>query len=63
MTALRALNWLLPVGIFAGFGSETQKLLAIAVIGGLITVTISTLLVFPLVFIRDYEKKHSKLDE
>jgi cobalt-zinc-cadmium resistance protein CzcA len=63
MTALMALNWLLPVGIFAGFGSEIQKLLAIAVIGELIKVTISTLLVFPLVFIRAYEKKHSKLDE
>jgi heavy metal efflux system protein len=50
MTALMAAIGLLPAAISTGIGSETQKPLAIVVIGGLISATVLTLLVFPLVF-------------
>jgi cobalt-zinc-cadmium resistance protein CzcA len=50
MTALMAAIGLLPAAVSTGIGSETQKPLAIVVIGGLISATILILLVFPLVF-------------
>ncbi len=50
MTALMASIGLLPAAISTGIGSESQKPLAIVIIGGLITATILTLLVFPIVF-------------
>jgi cobalt-zinc-cadmium resistance protein CzcA len=50
MTALMAAIGLLPAALSTGIGSETQKPLAIVVIGGLITATVLTLLVFPLIF-------------
>jgi cobalt-zinc-cadmium resistance protein CzcA len=59
MTALMAAIGLLPAAVSTGIGSETQKPLAIVVIGGLITATILTLLIFPLVFEWGYRKKLS----
>ncbi|MBC7569343.1 MAG: efflux RND transporter permease subunit [Spirosoma sp.] len=50
MTALMAAIGLLPAAISTGIGSETQKPLAIVVIGGLITATILTLLIFPIIY-------------
>ncbi|XWW47476.1 efflux RND transporter permease subunit [Fibrella sp. USSR17] len=50
MTALMAAIGLLPAAISTGIGSETQKPLAIVVIGGLVTATVLTLLVFPIIF-------------
>jgi cobalt-zinc-cadmium resistance protein CzcA len=49
MTALMAAIGLFPAAISTGIGSETQKPLAIVVIGGLITATILTLFVFPII--------------
>lgn len=49
MTAMMAAIGLLPAAISHGIGSETQRPLAIVVIGGLITATILTLLIFPLI--------------
>lgn len=60
MTALMAAIGLLPAALSTGIGSETQKPLAIVVIGGLISATILTLLVFPLIFEWVYRKKHSQ---
>jgi len=40
---------LLPAAMSHGIGSETQRPLAIVVIGGLISATILTLLIFPLI--------------
>ncbi len=57
MTALMAAIGLIPAAISTGIGSETQKPLAIVVIGGLVTATILTLLVFPLIFEMAYTKK------
>ncbi|MES2382572.1 MAG: CusA/CzcA family heavy metal efflux RND transporter [Bacteroidota bacterium] len=50
MTALMASIGLLPAAISTGIGSESQKPLAVVIIGGLITATILTLLVFPIIF-------------
>ncbi|QKZ14383.1 efflux RND transporter permease subunit [Spirosoma sp. KUDC1026] len=58
MTALMAAIGLFPAAISTGIGSETQKPLAIVVIGGLITATILTLLVFPIIY-RMFNKKQS----
>jgi cobalt-zinc-cadmium resistance protein CzcA len=41
---------LLPAALSEGIGSETQKPLAIVVIGGILSSTVLTLLVFPLIF-------------
>ena len=56
MTALMAAIGLLPAALSHGIGSETSKPLAIVVIGGLITATLLTLLVFPLFFYAGYRK-------
>ena len=56
MTALMAAIGLVPAAVSTGIGSETQKPLAIVVIGGLISATILTLLIFPLVFEWGYKK-------
>ena len=50
MTALMATIGLLPAAISTGIGSESQKPLAIVIIGGLISATVLTLLVFPIIF-------------
>lgn len=59
MTAMMAALGLLPAALSTGIGSETQKPLAIVVIGGLISATVLTLLIFPLivniVYRRDYK--------
>ncbi len=61
MTALMAAIGLLPAAISTGIGSETGKPLAIVVIGGLITATFLTLLVFPMIFETFYKFKHSEI--
>ncbi len=50
MTAMMAAIGLLPAAVSSGIGSETQKPLAIVVIGGLITATVLTLLIFPIIY-------------
>lgn len=50
MTALMAAIGLLPAAISTGIGSESQKPLAVVIIGGLITATIFILLVFPIIY-------------
>jgi len=57
MTALMATIGLLPAAISTGIGSETQKPLAVVIIGGLITATVLILLVFP-VIVRWAYRKH-----
>jgi cobalt-zinc-cadmium resistance protein CzcA len=60
MTALMAAIGLLPAAISTGIGSETQKPLAIVVIGGLITSTILTLLILPVLYARAYNLIHKR---
>lgn len=50
MTALMASIGLMPAALSTGIGSESQKPLAIVIIGGLITATVLTLLIFPIIF-------------
>jgi len=50
MTALMAAIGLMPAALSTGIGSETQKPLAIVVIGGLMTSTVLTLLILPIIF-------------
>jgi cobalt-zinc-cadmium resistance protein CzcA len=60
MTALMAAIGLLPAAISTGIGSETQKPLAIVVIGGLISSTILTLLIFPIIVEIFYRRSHKR---
>jgi cobalt-zinc-cadmium resistance protein CzcA len=50
MTAMMAAIGLLPAAVSTGIGSESQKPLAIVIIGGLVTATLFILLVFPLIY-------------
>jgi cobalt-zinc-cadmium resistance protein CzcA len=59
MTALMATIGLMPAAMSTGIGSETSKPLAIVVIGGLITGTILTLFIFPLIFEKAYRAEHT----
>jgi cobalt-zinc-cadmium resistance protein CzcA len=63
MTALMAAIGLMPAAMSTGIGSESQKPLAIVVIGGLITATILTLFIFPIIFKGVYVYKVKKLAE
>lgn len=60
MTALMAAIGLLPAAISSGIGSESQKPLAIVIIGGLVTATIFTLLVFPILYHRALHIREQK---
>jgi cobalt-zinc-cadmium resistance protein CzcA len=60
MTALMASLGLLPAAISHGIGSETQKPLAIVVIGGLITATILSLLILPTVYEWVYSSRQER---
>jgi heavy metal efflux system protein len=51
MTALLAMLGLLPMALSHGIGSETQKPLAIVIIGGLVSATFLTLLVLPTLYL------------
>ena len=56
MTATMAAIGLMPAALSHGIGSESQRPLAIVIIGGLITATIFTLFVFPLIVESLYRK-------
>ena len=58
MTALMAAIGLMPAALSTGIGSESQKPLAVVIIGGLVTATIFTLLIFPIFYYRAQRKKH-----
>ena len=60
MTALMAAIGLMPAAISTGIGSETQKPLAVVVIGGLITSTILTLLILPVIYALVYRLIHRR---
>ena len=60
MTALMGAIGLLPAALSTGIGSETQKPLAIVVIGGLVTSTILTLLILPIIYSQVYHIIHKR---
>jgi cobalt-zinc-cadmium resistance protein CzcA len=51
MTAMLAMLGLLPMALSHGIGSETQRPLAIVIIGGLVTATVLTLIVLPTLYL------------
>jgi heavy metal efflux system protein len=51
MTGLLAMLGLLPMAVSTGIGSETQKPLAVVVIGGLVSATLLTLIVLPVLYL------------
>lgn len=62
MTGLLAMFGLLPMALSHDIGSETQKPLAVVVIGGLISATVLTLIVLPtlyVIFERRYHRGHN----
>lgn len=61
MTALMAMLGLFPAALSSGIGSESQKPLAVVIIGGLVTATILTLLIFPLIYWFFNRKQHASL--
>lgn len=63
MTALMAAIGLMPAALSTGIGSEASKPLAIVVIGGLITNTLFSLFVYPIVFYWSYQKKAKHLTD
>ena len=63
MTATIAAIGLLPAATSTGIGSETSRPLAIVVIGGLITSTVLTLFIFPIILKGAYRFRLKKLYE
>jgi cobalt-zinc-cadmium resistance protein CzcA len=57
MTALMAIFGLLPAAISTGIGSETQKPLAIVIVGGLLSATLLTLIIFPVIVRGVYKRR------
>jgi cobalt-zinc-cadmium resistance protein CzcA len=51
MTSLLAMLGLLPMALSHGIGSETQRPLAVVIIGGLVTATLLTLIVLPALYV------------
>jgi cobalt-zinc-cadmium resistance protein CzcA len=58
MTALMAGLGLLPAALSHGIGSETQRPFAVVIVGGIVSATVFTLLLLPVLvglFVREYE--------
>ena len=51
MTTLLAMLGLLPMALSHGIGSETQRPLAVVIIGGLISATLLTLFLLPTLYL------------
>jgi len=60
MTALMAMLGLLPMALSNGVGAETARPFAVVIIGGLITGTVLTLFILPLLY-RPFESKEDRL--
>jgi cobalt-zinc-cadmium resistance protein CzcA len=56
MTALLAMLGLLPMALSTAIGAETQKPLAVVVIGGLVSATLLTLFVLPTLYVWAMER-------
>ncbi len=63
MTAMLAALGLLPMAMSHDIGSETQRPLAIVVIGGLITATLLTLVVLPVLYVVWFSKEKQPLEQ
>ena len=63
MTAMLAALGLLPMALSRDIGSETQRPLAIVIIGGLITATMLTLVVLPALYVSWFGKEKKVMAE
>ncbi|CAM3955397.1 efflux RND transporter permease subunit [Roseateles saccharophilus] len=63
MTALLAALGLLPMALSHEIGAETQRPLAVVVIGGLVTATLLTLLVLPTLYVAWFRPKGGEASE
>ncbi len=61
MTALLAMLGLLPMALSHGIGSETQRPLAIVIIGGLVSATLLTLVVLPTLYLLIEKRARAQL--
>ncbi|MEJ0031536.1 MAG: efflux RND transporter permease subunit [Bacteroidota bacterium] len=59
MTAMMAAIGLIPAAVSTGIGSESQKPLAVVIIGGLVTATVFTLLIFPVIYWVFYRRAYA----
>lgn len=57
MTALLAALGLLPMALSTDIGAETQRPLAVVVIGGLVTATLLTLIVLPVLYVAWFQRE------
>ncbi len=60
MTALLASFGLLPMALSTGIGAETQKPLAVVVIGGLVSATLLVLYLLPVLYVMLAEVRHHR---
>jgi cobalt-zinc-cadmium resistance protein CzcA len=60
MTALLAMLGLLPMALSHAIGAETQRPLAVVVIGGLVSATLLTLLVLPTLYVWAVRRETAK---
>jgi cobalt-zinc-cadmium resistance protein CzcA len=58
MTALMAALGLLPAALSHGIGAETTRPFASVIVGGLVTSTVLTLLLLPILYLRFHEDPH-----
>src|SRR5512139_3543337 len=63
MTALMAGIGLLPAALSHGIGSETQRPFAVVIVGGIVSATLITLLLLPLLFPVFTEEAHAAGNE
>ncbi|NBS48545.1 MAG: efflux RND transporter permease subunit, partial [Betaproteobacteria bacterium] len=61
MTALLAALGLLPMALSTDIGAETQRPLAVVVIGGLVTATLLTLIVLPVLYVAWFQREDDAL--
>ena len=61
MTALMAALGLLPAALSHGIGAETTRPFASVIVGGLLTATVLTLLLLPILYVMFHEEPHEEL--
>ena len=62
MTALLAMLGLLPMALSHSIGAETQRPLAIVIIGGLVSATFLTLVVLPVLYLVANRQKRARTE-
>ena len=63
MTALMAAFGLLPAALSRGIGAETTRPFASVIVGGLVTATVLTLLVLPVLYTMFHEVPREEIAE